>query len=299
VSRWVGHCAAPFLRSVMLMAASDSETLVAPDNASAIVVRNIVKRFGTTMALNDCSLEVAAGEFVALLGPSGCGKTTLLRVIGGFLVQDAGRVFVHGQPMDGLPPNKRPVNTVFQTYALFPHKDVFGNIAFPLEVAKVPKTERADRVHEMLALMRLEALADRPVTKLSGGQSQRVALARALATRPKVLLLDEPLAALDLKLRKAMQLELRKIHEQLGTTFLYVTHDQEEALTMSDRIVLMRDGVMVQEGPPEAVYDRPANRFASDFLGEANLIDATVTGQSEAGVDLVANGIRFAVSLPV
>jgi spermidine/putrescine transport system ATP-binding protein len=255
----------------------------------AISLRRVVKRFGSATALRGCSLEVAAGEFVSLLGPSGCGKTTLLRLVAGFLDPDEGEVEVQGRPMTGLPPNRRPVNTVFQSYALFPHKNVFHNVAFPLEIAKVDKQERRERVRELLGLVRLVDFESRAVSELSGGQAQRVALARALVGRPEVLLLDEPLAALDLKLRKAMQLELRQIHERLGTTFLYVTHDQEEALAMSDRIVLMNEGAIVQEGSPEAIYDHPTDAFASDFLGEANLIDARL---AEAGPDraLVAIG---------
>jgi spermidine/putrescine ABC transporter ATP-binding subunit len=246
----------------------------------AISLRRVVKRFGSATALHGCSLEVAAGEFVSLLGPSGCGKTTLLRIVAGFLEPDEGEVEVQGRPMAGLPPNRRPVNTVFQSYALFPHKNVFDNVAFPLEIAKVDRAERRERVRELLALVRLVDFETRAVSELSGGQAQRVALARALVGRPEVLLLDEPLAALDLKLRKAMQLELRQIHERLGTTFVYVTHDQEEALAMSDRIVLMNAGAIVQEGSPQAIYDHPNDAFASDFIGEANLIEARL---AEAG----------------
>jgi spermidine/putrescine transport system ATP-binding protein len=246
-------------------------------DAPAISLRDVVKRFGARTALHGCSLDVARGEFVSLLGPSGCGKTTLLRIIGGFLDPEAGEVWVQDRCMEGLPPNKRPVNTVFQSYALFPHKSVFNNVAFPLEVAKVGRAERTERVREALSLVRMPDFEDRPVSELSGGQAQRVALARALVGRPEVLLLDEPLAALDLKLRKAMQLELRRIHERLGTTFVYVTHDQEEALAMSDRIVLMNDGAIVQEGTPRAIYDHPSDAFASDFLGEANLLEARLT----------------------
>jgi len=250
-----------------------------PSGAS-VSIRAVAKSFGDTAALRDVSLELGSGEFVSLLGPSGCGKTSLLRIVGGFLEPDQGEVWVGGERIDGLPPNKRPVNTVFQSYALFSHKTVAGNVAFPLEVAKVGKAERRERVEEMLAMVRLEGFGERPVSALSGGQAQRVALARALVARPAVLLLDEPLAALDLKLRKAMQLELRRIHDRLGTTFVYVTHDQEEALTMSDRIVLMNEGAIVQEGEPRAIYDLPADPFASDFLGEANLIEAEAAGRT-------------------
>jgi spermidine/putrescine transport system ATP-binding protein len=282
------------------------------EGSASVSVRAVSKSFGATPALRRCSLEFGAGEFVSLLGPSGCGKTSLLRIIGGFLEPDVGEVRVRGERMDGLPPNRRPVNTVFQSYALFSHKTVFGNVAFPLEVAKVAKAERRERVEEALALVRLEGFGERPVADLSGGQAQRVALARALVGRPEVLLLDEPLAALDLKLRKAMQLELRRIHDRLGTTFVYVTHDQEEALTMSDRVILMREGEIVQEGSPRAIYDLPADPFASDFLGEANLIEAELiaregervvlrvgaaTVRAAAGAESPAPGTKMLLSL--
>jgi spermidine/putrescine transport system ATP-binding protein len=242
----------------------------------AIVVEGVVKRFGATTALDGVSLRVEPGTFVSLLGPSGCGKTTLLRIIGGFETPDAGRITIHGQRVDGLPPNRRPVNTVFQRYALFPHKNVFDNIAFPLVLRRMPVAQQREAVRRMLDLVRLPGIESRSPAQLSGGQSQRVALARALVGQPQVLLLDEPLAALDLKLRKAMQLELRRIQEELGTSFLYVTHDQEEALTMSDRVVLMNEGRIVQEGSPAEIYDRPATVFASGFIGEANLLRGTV-----------------------
>ena len=261
----------------------------APAEDAAIVVDGVSKRFGTTVAVDDCSLSVERGAFVSLLGPSGCGKTTLLRIIGGFEGQDSGSVVIHGQTMDGRPPNNRPVNMVFQRYALFPHKNVLENIAFPLELSGVAKKERRQRVEEMLALVRLPGVEDRSPHELSGGQAQRVALARALVGRPEVLLLDEPLTALDLKLRKAMQLELRRIQEELGTTFLYVTHDQEEALTMSDRILLMNEGAIVQEGAPPEIYQQPRSVFVSHFIGEANLlhgkVDAVAEGMTRVRVD--------------
>ncbi len=244
---------------------------------AAIVVEGVVKRFGATTALDGVSLRVEPGTFVSLLGPSGCGKTTLLRIIGGFETPNAGGITIHGQRVDGLPPNRRPVNTVFQRYALFPHKTVFENIAFPLALRRVPVAQQREAVQRMLELVRLPGIETRHPAQLSGGQSQRVALARALVGQPQVLLLDEPLAALDLKLRKAMQLELRRIQEELGTSFLYVTHDQEEALTMSDRIVLMNEGRIVQEGSPAEIYDRPATVFASGFIGEANLLHGITT----------------------
>ena len=254
---------------------------------AAIVVDGVSKRFGATVAVDDCSLHVGRGEFVSLLGPSGCGKTTLLRIVAGFESQDQGRVSIYGRVVDRLPPNKRPVNMVFQRYALFPHKTVLENIAFPLELRGVPKKERVERVREILELVRLPGVEARMPNELSGGQAQRIALARALVARPQVLLLDEPLTALDLKLRKAMQLELRRIQEELGTTFLYVTHDQEEALTMSDRILLMNEGRIVQEGDPAAIYERPSTVFASHFIGEANLLRGVVES-----VDADATRIR-------
>jgi spermidine/putrescine transport system ATP-binding protein len=270
---------------------------------AAIAVEGVRKRFGATTALDGVSLRVEPGTFVSLLGPSGCGKTTLLRIIGGFEHADAGIVSIHGARVDRLPPNRRPVNTVFQRYALFPHKTIFENIAFPLALQRVPRAEQRERVAEMLDLVRLPGIEARSPAQLSGGQAQRVALARALIGRPRVLLLDEPLAALDLKLRKAMQLELRRIQEELGTSFLYVTHDQEEALTMSDWVVLMSEGRIAQQGTPADVYERPANIFASGFIGEANLLPGIVaaTDGTTAHVRLAdggavvtapANGVR-------
>jgi spermidine/putrescine transport system ATP-binding protein len=261
---------------------------------AAIVVDGVSKRFGATVAVDDCSLSVERGAFVSLLGPSGCGKTTLLRIIGGFESQNSGSIQIHGEKMDGRPPNNRPVNMVFQRYALFPHKNVLENIAFPLELKRVSKKERRERVREMLALVRLPGVEDRSPNELSGGQAQRVALARALVARPEVLLLDEPLTALDLKLRKAMQLELRRIQETLGTTFLYVTHDQEEALTMSDRIALMNEGSIVQEGAPAEIYQQPRSVFASHFIGEANLLHGEVVDSGEGMTRVRADGLELA-----
>jgi spermidine/putrescine transport system ATP-binding protein len=259
--------------------------LAANGRSPAIAVEGLTKRYGETLALDTCTLQIARGEFVSLLGPSGCGKTTLLRLIGGFVRPDGGTIRLLGSSVDGLPPNRRPVNTVFQGYALFPHRTVAQNVAFPLEVSGVPASERRLRVREALDLVRLPDIGERKPSELSGGQSQRVALARALVGRPGVLLLDEPLAALDLKLRQTMQLELRRIQEELGTTFLYVTHDQEEALTMSDRVFLMNAGRIVQDGAPREIYDRPATVFASSFVGEANLLEAAVVhGTPEATV---------------
>ncbi|MBS1861297.1 MAG: ABC transporter ATP-binding protein [Actinobacteria bacterium] len=255
------------------------------EDVPAIRLEGVAKQFGQVEALRACDLSVPKGCFLSLLGPSGCGKTTMLRLIAGFESQDRGTIRVHGETVDGLPPNKRNVNTVFQGYALFPHRTVAQNIAFPLEIKKVGKAERRERVGEMLALVHLEGLEERKASQLSGGQAQRVALARALVGRPEVLLLDEPLAALDLKLRKAMQLELRRIQQELGTTFIFVTHDQSEALTMSDQIVLMNGGEIVQQGAPADLYDRPQTVFASQFIGEANLLEGRVAGRQ--GSDLL------------
>ncbi len=230
-------------------------------------------------ALDDVSLTIRKGEFFTLLGPSGCGKTTLLRLIAGFETPTSGQILLSGQDITDIPPNKRKVNTVFQSYALFPHLSVAANIAFGLEMLGRPKAETAARVEEMLALVRLDQMADRKPAMLSGGQQQRVALARALAPGPEVLLLDEPLSALDLKLRKEMQLELKRLQTETGITFVFVTHDQEEALTMSDRIGVMRAGKLQQVGGPREIYNGPVNRFVADFIGETNFL----TGTLEAG----------------
>jgi spermidine/putrescine transport system ATP-binding protein len=239
-------------------------------------LEGVTKRFKDTTAVDDVSITIAPGEFFSLLGPSGCGKTTTLRMIGGFEEPTAGRVFLDGDDVTGVPAYKRDVNTVFQSYALFPHLDVFENVAFGLKRRKTPKAEIAPRVEEMLELVDLGGLGKRRSNQLSGGQQQRVALARALINRPQVLLLDEPLGALDLKLRKSMQLELKRIQGEVGVTFIYVTHDQDEAMTMSDRIAVMNAGRMEQVGPPEDVYELPATEFVAGFLGASNLLDGEV-----------------------
>jgi spermidine/putrescine transport system ATP-binding protein len=246
----------------------------------AVDCRGLTKSFdrGTVRAVDEVSLAIRSNEFFTLLGPSGCGKTTMLRVVAGFETQDAGSVFVHGQKLDGLPPYRRPVNTVFQSYAVFPHLTVAENIAFGLEMRRRPRAEIATKVVEMTALVKLTGLEARRPNQLSGGQQQRVALARALANEPRVLLLDEPLAALDLKLRTEMQLELKRLQAELGITFVFVTHDQHEAMTMSDRIAVMRGGRVLQVGTPAEIYDRPASLFVADFVGETNLLPATRIG---------------------
>ncbi|MDO9637083.1 MAG: ABC transporter ATP-binding protein [Pseudotabrizicola sp.] len=249
----------------------------------AITAQNIVKAFGqgaaAVRALDDVSVDIATGEFFTLLGPSGCGKTTLLRLIAGFEMPTAGTILIDGADVTDRPPNRRPVNTVFQSYALFPHLTVAENIGFGLKMQGRPGAEVAATTSEMLALVKLEAMADRKTSQLSGGQQQRVALARALAPRPKVLLLDEPLSALDLKLRKEMQVELKRLQLETGITFVFVTHDQEEALTMSDRIAVMSAGKIQQIGAPRDIYTRPVNRFVASFIGDTNFLPVTPTPQ--------------------
>ena len=237
-----------------------------------IRLSGVAKSFDDDVILKSLNLYVNDGEFVTLLGPSGCGKTTTLRIIGGFEKPDAGDVFFASQRINDVPPNKRNINTVFQKYALFPHLNVAENIAFGLNIQKVDKKEVARRVEEMLELVNLKGFGRRSVASLSGGQQQRVAIARAVIQQPKVLLLDEPLGALDLKLRKEMQVELKNLHETLNMTFIYVTHDQEEALTMSDTVVVMNQGEILQQGTPIDIYNEPANAFVADFIGESNII---------------------------
>ena len=245
----------------------------------AVEARNAVKAFGqghaAVRALDDVSVSIRQGEFFTLLGPSGCGKTTLLRLIAGFETPTSGQILLDGADITALPPNKRAVNTVFQSYALFPHLTVAQNVGFGLQMQGRPKAEVRATTAQMLALVRMEAMADRKTSQLSGGQQQRVALARALAPRPKVLLLDEPLSALDLKLRKEMQIELKRLQLETGITFIFVTHDQEEALTMSDRIAVMSAGQIQQTGTPREIYTQPVNRFVASFIGETNFLPGT------------------------
>ncbi len=238
-----------------------------------ISLRNIVVEFDGDRILKNIDLDIRDKEFVTLLGPSGCGKTTTLRIIGGFLTPDSGDVLLDGKRINDLPPHKRDVNTVFQRYALFPHLNVYENIAFGLRVKKLSEKEIQRRVGEMLELVNLRGFEKRSVNRLSGGQQQRVAIARALVNHPKILLLDEPLGALDLKLRKEMQTELRKIQQALELTFVYVTHDQEEALTMSDTVVVMNNGHIQQIGSPTDIYNEPVNAFVADFIGESNIVN--------------------------
>ena len=242
--------------------------------APLVRLRNVSKTYGTVAAVRPLALDIARGDFVAILGPSGCGKTTLLRIIGGFIAPTTGIVEIGGFDVTRLGPEKRPTNMVFQGYGLFPHMNVRQNIAYGLRIAHRPRAEIDAAVEEMLGLVRLGDLADRPIHELSGGQQQRVALARALIMRPQVLLLDEPLAALDLKLRQAMQEELRRIHHEIGGTFVFVTHDQGEALALSTRIAVMEAGELVQQGDAEEIYARPNTRFVSTFIGEANIFEA-------------------------
>ncbi len=246
-------------------------------NDSVVVeLVDVVKRFREVTAVDHVSLQIPEGEFFSLLGPSGCGKTTTLRLIAGFEVPTAGKILIRGAEQGFRPAYQRPVNTVFQHYALFPHMNVYKNVAFGLEMQGIPETEVRARVAEALELVRLSGLERRQPRQLSGGQQQRVALARALVNHPKVLLLDEPLGALDLKLRKAMQDELKALQSQVGITFIYVTHDQEEALTMSDRIAVMNHGRVQQVATPEEIYEHPSNRFVADFIGETNFLAALV-----------------------
>ncbi len=243
----------------------------------AVELQRITKRFGDVVAVDNVDLSIADGEFFALLGPSGCGKTTTLRLIAGLEFPTEGSLSIFGQEVGTLTPNKRPVNTVFQNYALFPHLSVLENVGFGLKMQGVDKNTTRRRSMEIIELVQLEGLAERKPSQMSGGQQQRVALARALVNQPKVLLLDEPLGALDLKLRQEMQLELKKLQRDVGISFVFVTHDQEEALTMSDRIAVMNEGELLQVATPEEIYERPTNRFVADFIGQTNLLEGTIS----------------------
>jgi spermidine/putrescine transport system ATP-binding protein len=264
------------------------------NDTAAIEVQDLVRRFPEVVALDRVSLAIRQGEFFSLLGPSGCGKTTLLRIIAGLDMPDAGSVRIGGVDARDIPAHKRPVNTVFQSYALFPHMSVRDNIAFGLRMKKVPRAEIEQRVRKVMDLVEIAPLADRKPGYLSGGQKQRVALARAIVNEPQVLLLDEPLGALDLKLRKQLQVELLNLHRRLGITFIYVTHDQEEALVMSDRIAVMRDGRIEQMGDAAELYEHPRRRFVAQFLGSCNLLEATVKkrGPTDALVHTPVGALR-------
>jgi spermidine/putrescine transport system ATP-binding protein len=269
-----------------------SAAVAAPD----VEIIGVTKRFGAVTAVDSMDLSIARGTFYSLLGPSGCGKTTTLRMIAGFEQPTEGEILLAGQPIAGVPPYQRNVNTVFQHYALFPHMDVAQNVGYGLRQRKVGRAEEERRVTEALALVRLAGYGKRRTWEMSGGQQQRVALARALVNRPTVLLLDEPLGALDLKLRKEMQLELKALQREVGITFVYVTHDQEEALTMSDVIVILRDGRIQQQGDATELYERPVNRFVADFIGTSNFIDASVVEDGPAGEMVTvrsAQGLRL------
>ena len=254
-----------------------------------ITLSSVTKKFGETIAVDDVSLQIEGGEFFSLLGPSGCGKTTTLRIIGGFVFPDEGEVYINGELMEETPPYRRPVNTVFQNYALFPHKTVAQNIAFGLQMKKMAKAEIADAVERSLDLVQLQGYGERKPDELSGGERQRVALARALINEPTILLLDEPLSALDLKLRKQMQLELKALQRKVGITFVYVTHDQGEALTLSDRIAVMNEGNILQVGTPYEIYDSPQNRFVADFIGTSNFFEGTLISTDGNFSEVVSN----------
>jgi spermidine/putrescine transport system ATP-binding protein len=268
--------------------------------AIAVELRDVVKEFAEPekkgeafAAVSHVDLQINDGEFFSLLGPSGCGKTTSLRMIAGFELPTSGEVLIHGKAMGKTPPYQRPVNTVFQSYALFPHMTIFDNVAFGLQMKGVDKTEITPRVKAALAMVRLPGYENRKPKQLSGGQQQRVALARALVNRPEVLLLDEPLGALDLKLRKEMQLELKTLQREVGITFIYVTHDQEEALTMSDRIAVMSKGKLLQVGSSLEIYEEPNCRFVADFIGETNFISGTVLSTADGKAEFEADGLRM------
>ncbi|MBB3236737.1 ABC transporter ATP-binding protein [Phyllobacterium endophyticum] len=262
--------------------------------APIIEIRNGTKMFGSFTALADINLSINQGEILTLLGPSGCGKTTLMRLIAGFENLTSGTIQIGGVDIANIPPERRPVNMVFQRYALFPHLDVFENVAFGLKVKGMPKEERTERVNRMLHIVQLESFANRYIDQLSGGQCQRVALARALVNGPKVLLLDEPLAALDLKIRQHMLAEMKRIHIETGATFVYVTHDQDEALILSDRVVLMEKGRVVQVDRPTEMYAKPKSLFAAKFLGETNIFETTITAVNGIGTTArTSSGIQF------
>jgi len=258
-----------------------------------IEIRQVSKSYGNTLILEDMSLSIYDGEFLTLLGPSGCGKTTLLRMISGFEQPDAGEIYIAGRCVNQLPPQQRDVHTVFQSYALFPHLSVFENVAFALRCKKIADSEVRTRVMEALSLVQLEQFAERGIQQLSGGQQQRVAIARAIVNRPQVLLLDEPLSSLDYSLRKAMQSELKQLQKTLNMTFIFVTHDQEEALSMSDRIVILNQGKIAQIGTPRSVYETPRNRYVASFIGEANIFDIDVQNVNGKSLQTIVENVSL------
>lgn len=273
---------------------------VAPSTSAAgsVELRSLTKSYGSAVAVDGVSLTVQAGEFLSLLGPSGCGKTTTLRMIGGFEFPDDGSIQISGRNVENLPPHRRPVNTVFQAYALFPHMKVADNVAYGLRRSGVPKSEMANRVSRALDMVRMTAFANRKPAQLSGGQQQRIALARALVNRPAVLLLDEPMSALDRKLREEMQVELKLLQHELGTTFIFVTHDQEEALSMSDRVAVMKDGRIEQIGTASEVYDSPESAFVAGFIGRQNSFVGTISSFDSAGVSVHTAGLSLHSTRP-
>jgi spermidine/putrescine transport system ATP-binding protein len=283
---------------VLLMASTSAGADATPQvRADDVGFSGVTKRYGPVTAVKDLNLTIHKGEFFSLLGPSGCGKTTTLRMVAGFERPSEGHIYLNGVPVEGVPPHKRSVNTVFQNYALFPHLDVVGNVAFGLKRKRTPKAELERRVQTALEMVEMQALARRKPSQLSGGQQQRVALARALVNLPTVLLLDEPLGALDAKLRKAMQLELKKLQSEVGITFIYVTHDQEEALTMSDRVAVMSRGVIEQVGTPTEIYEHPNSAFVANFIGVSNVFAGTVRSAS-AGVVTCGTDQGMEIHLP-
>jgi spermidine/putrescine transport system ATP-binding protein len=278
----------------MLQTASQNQDEIGMETQLDVELRRVFKVYNGETAVRGVEFEIKRGEFFSILGPSGCGKTTTLRMIAGFEMPSAGEILIRGESMTQVPPYERPVNTVFQSYALFNHMRVWDNVAFGLQLKRLGKEEIKERVEDALRLVKMDALASRKPTQLSGGQRQRVALARALVNRPSVLLLDEPLGALDLKLRKEMQVELSNLHQDLGLTFVMVTHDQEEALSLSDRIAVMKDGRVEQMGSPNEIYEQPSTPFVADFIGDTNLLTGQIEAIDAAGVQVrTSNGMQI------